>query len=137
MNQEQQKSFFKTIEEYKNLTDKIVHISLSEKIDILFQKANNPYLISINALDYIINLKNIMFTEEEKKENINIKLIKNNELENNNIVPTSMIISINVNGFEKDSNSTLNYLYHPSILFQKISSQELEEKIKNGTYVYL
>ncbi|MGN1371217.1 MAG: hypothetical protein ACI4XM_02955 [Candidatus Coprovivens sp.] len=131
-------SFAETVAKYKRTTKQIVHISLAEKLDILMQKVNDSKLVGIDSLSYILHLRKVLFTEEERKENINISVIRDNELlEQTQSATASAIIAINESSFTNNPESTIYYVYHPKISFQKITLEELKNKFSNGTYDYI
>lgn len=135
---EHTETFEEILAKYKRTTKQIVHISLSEKIDILMQKVNDSKLVGIDSLSYILHLRKIIFTKEEREKNIAITLLRDNELiDENQIATSSAIIAINTTSLVDNPQETIYYLYHPKISFEKISAQDLQEKLNNGTYSYI
>lgn len=135
---EKRESFAETVAKYKRATKQIVHISLAEKLDILMQKVNDSKLVGIDSLSYILHLRKVLFTEEERKENINISVIRDNELiEQTQSATASAIIAINEYSFTNNPESTIYYVYHPKISFQKITFEELKNRFSDGTYNYI
>lgn len=131
-------TFDEILAQYKKTTKQIVHISLAEKLDILMQKVNDSKLVGIDSLSYILHLRKIIFTPEERKENITITLIRDNELiEQNQIATSSAIIAINQTSLNNNPQDTLYYLYHPKISFSIIEFNELQNKFNEGTYSYI
>lgn len=130
--------FEEILAQYKHTTKQIVHISLSEKLDILMQKVNDSKLVGIDSLSYILHLRKILFTQEERAKNITITLIRDNELnEENQLATASAIIAINPNNLTTNPRSTLYYIYHPKVSFRKTSLEELQTKFNEGLYCYI
>lgn len=135
---EHTESFEEIMAKYKKSTKQIVHISLSEKLDILMQKVNDSKLVGIDSLSYILHLRKVLFTKEEREKHIAITIIRDNELiDENQIATASAIIAVNTNDLVDNPEETIYYLYHPKISFEKISHVELQEKLNDGTYSYI
>lgn len=135
---EHTETFEEIVAQYKKATKQIVHISLSEKIDILMQKVNDSRLVGIDSLSYILHLKKVLFTKEEREKNVSITILRDNVLvEQNQIATASAIIAINQFDLKENAEETIYYLYHPSISFNKISLEEIQRKFNEGQYSYI
>lgn len=135
---EHTESFAEILAQYKHTTKQIVHISLSEKLDILMQKVNDSKLVGIDSLSYILHLRKVLFTQEERTENVTITLIRDNELnDENQLATSSAVIAINQNSLTANPESTMYYIYHPKVSFKKISLAELQAKFNEGLYCYI
>lgn len=126
------------LEEYSNVTSNIKEIGLSEKLSILIDKVNSTKMIGIDSLSYVLQLRKILFTEEERKNNIVINIIRNNQpFDENKIAMASAIFTINNQSFEDNPEQNIYYYFNPNNELIPITKEELQEKFNNGLFDYI
>lgn len=126
------------LEEYKKVTNNIHEISLNEKLSLLIDKVNSTKMTGIDSLSYVLQLRKIFFTEEERKNNIGVTIIRNNKpFEENRIAMASAIFTINNQSFEENEEPNIYYYFNPNNELIPISKEEVQEKFNNGTFEYI
>lgn len=126
------------LEEYSYLTENIENVSLNERLSILIHKVNSKRMIGIDSLSYVLQLKKILFTEEQIKNNIVITIIRNNEpFEEGRIAMASVIIAINSVSFKENPDQTVYYYFNPNCELISITREELQSKFDNSIFEYI
>lgn len=70
-------SFDEVVSQFLEKTDKFVPLSLEDKFDILLRKLNSTKLEGIDAYSYLLQLKKILFSRWEQKDNFQVHIIRN------------------------------------------------------------
>lgn len=124
--------------EYSQETENIKDISLNERLSILVNKVNSTGMVGIDSLSYVLQLRKILFTEEQRKNNIGVTIIRNNEpMEDGKIAKASAIFTLNPNSFEDNPEQTLYFYYDPNQELVLISKEELQARFDEGTFCYV
>ena len=133
-----EKSLDDLLSEYKELTDNIKSINYYERLSILIEKLEEENLGEIDILGYLLQLRKILFTEEQKTDNIKITIIRDKEtLSEENKSTSTAIITINDISFIDKSDNNIYYYYNPNKGLKPISKEELQEKFKTHLYEYI
>ena len=130
-------NFDELINEYSKLCENIEEIDLNSRLNILIEKVNSTNMEGIDSLAYILQLRKIMFSEDEQKNNIGFVIIRNNEvIDTNRVAMASAIFTVNEQSFE---NNALNryYYFSPNNKLVDISKEELQEKFNNNFFEYI
>lgn len=130
-------TFEELICEYQQTTSNIKPISLDEKLSILIEKVNSKKIVGVDSLSYVLQLKKILFDEEEKKNNISISIIRKNEYSDNRIATAVAIIALNKIGFDADKSQTEYYYYNPNSGLLSISQEELQKCFYEKEFEYI
>lgn len=126
------------INQYSLCTDNIKEVSIDERLSILIDKANSSGLIGIDSLSYILQLRKTLFSEEQRKNNIRIVIIRNNEPYNKmDVAMASAIIVVNKLGFKEYSELNNYYFYNPLHDLVMLSQEELQDKFNNKIFEYV
>ena len=122
---------------YRQITSNLESISMEEKIDILINKVNSSRMTGVDSLSYFLKLSDILFTEAERKNNLSIVIIRNNEDVVDDLGAKASIVitsnSVNIN----DSSSNKYYIYTPNSKLVSISRNFLQERFDNSIFDYL
>ncbi len=135
---EEEESLEDLLHQYSKCTTNIKEIPLEEKIDILFNKLKASLLSGIDILAYMLQLKKVIFSEEEQEKNINIVVIRNN----NNIDDTIQVrpvavIVINPDSIENNASVNKYFIYDSDCNLSEIDINELQERFDSGTLGYI
>ena len=126
------------LREYSKVTSNIGDISLDERLSIIVDKVNSTEMVGIDSLSYVLQLRKILFTEEQRENNIGITIIRDNEpLEKDKVAMIKGIITINNYSFENNPNFNRYYYFIPNHKLMPISKEELQEKFNNGIFEYI
>lgn len=130
--------FDEILKEYSILTTNLSEVDLEEKIDILISKLSKSKTEGIDTLSYILQLRKILFTEKERKNNFKVTVVRDNEKYSDEFsVTASCVFALNKFGFLEKEEETLYYLYDSNKGLVQINKQELEEKFNKETFQYV
>mgnify|MGYP004526946193 CR=1 FL=1 len=110
---EDKTTFSNALKEYEELTNKRkVNIPFKARFELFLEKIKNSTFTGITIMAYIIRLVNILFTDEEKNQYIDFEIIRDNNPEDDDkMVATCGIITMNENGIIKDEEHNKYYIY--------------------------
>lgn len=131
-------TFEELLEEYSLKTNSVKNISLDERLSILVDKVNKKSMVGIDSLSYALNLRKILFNEDERKNNVKIIIIRNNEpFDKNKVAMPSVIVALNKEGFKNNSNETVYFYYNPNKELIAVTSEDLQSRFNSGTFEYI
>ena len=134
---ENAQTFNELMNEYINVTTNIKNVDLNEKLSILIDKVNSTKMVGIDSLSYVLQIEKILFDEDERKNNIGITIIRNNEpFDQNKVAMPTAIITLNKKSFEEPENN-IYYYYNPNDELMRISKEELQSKFDDKTFEYV
>ena len=130
-------SFARLVQEYKSIHDSI-EVSLEEKLDIMLSKVNDASLLGIDALSYILVLKNIIFNGYETNNNFFYVVVKSklDPVDKQNSMASAVFI-INTLGISEDQSATRYFYYAPGMPLKEMSKEELEYYFNEGLLAYI
>ena len=113
-------------------------LTLNEKLSMLIEKVNGTRMVGIDSLSYALQLRKIIFNEDERENNIAVKIVRNNSTDNiSKIARASAIFTINPTNMYEDVNQNAYYLYNPLDILTPISKEQLEERFKSKSLQYV
>ena len=125
------------LREYAHLTSNLKEVSLDEKLSILGEKVNSRGMVGIDTLSYVLQLRKVLFTEEERKDNVVVSIVRdNNPEQEGKIAAAKAIMAINKEGFEQAPDNTV-YYYLDNNKLVAISKEELQTKFANKDLEYI
>lgn len=126
------------LEEYSHITNNIQDISLNERLSILVSKVNSTGMVEIDSLSYVLQLRKILFTEEQRKNNIRVTIVRNNEpFEEGKVAMASAIFTLNGQNFEENPEQNVYYYFNPNHELVPIAKEELQTKFNDGKLEYV
>lgn len=126
------------LEEYSHITNNIQDISLNERLSILVSKVNSTGMVGIDSLSYVLQLRKILFTEEQRKNNIGVTIVRNNEpFEEGKVAMASAIFTLNGQNFEENPEQNVYYYFNPNHELVPIAKEELQTKFNDGKLEYV
>lgn len=126
------------LEEYSHITNNIQDISLNERLSILVSKVNSTGMVGIDSLSYVLQLRKILFTEEQRKNNIGVTIVRNNEpFEEGKVAMASAIFTLNGQNFEENPEQNVYYYFNPNHELVPIAKEELQIKFNDGKLEYV
>ena len=131
------KTLDELLKEYSHTTDNIKNISLEERLTILIDIVNSTKLVGTDALSYILQLKKILFTDEQRKNNIAITIVRNNKpIEEGKTAIANTIFTLNNQSFKETPQKNIYYYFNNHKL-TTISKEELQALFNNGIFEYI
>ena len=124
--------------EYAHVTENIHEISLNERLSILIKKVNSTKMIGIDSLSYVLQLRKILFNEVQRKNNINVSIVRNNEpFDEEKVAMASVIFTLNDRSFTERPDRNVYYYYNPHQELVYITKEELQAKFDDGILEYI
>lgn len=131
-------NFNDLIKEYLYKIDGEESISIDERIAVLISKINSKNNEGFYYLAYTIKLIKKIFSEEERINNINFTIIKDNEvLDLSKPDILSAILTVNKRGFTENPEYNIYYYLNSDTGILPISKNNLQERFDNRTYEYI
>lgn len=126
-------SFEEVVSQFISITDKLKPVDIKEKVDILINKVNSTKMNGIDAYSYLLQLRKILFTQQEQNENFKISIIRKS---NENHADVISIISTRI----PDENGEMivnRYMFKPGFKLIHVSKEELQTNFDNKTMGYI
>lgn len=135
---EDKSTFSEALKEYEALTNaKQAHIPFNTRFDLFLEKIRTSSFNGLNIMSYILRLVNVLFTEEEREHYIDFEIIRdNNPKDEDKIVATCGIITMNEKGILKDEEHNKYYIYINGEL-KRILKRTLIRNIITGTLGFI
>ncbi len=131
-------TFDELMSEYVKTTSNYKEVDLNEKLAILIEKVNATKMVGIDSLSYVLQLRKILFNEQERQNNIRVSIIRNNEpFDSEKVAMASAIFTLNLQSFTENPNENIYYYFNPNMDLLPISKEELQEKFNNGVFEYV
>ncbi len=108
-------------------------ITLTHKLTIIIAKVKQASLYGVDAMSYILQLKKILFNNDELRRNFNFSIIR----ENNNPAKAVAVFTINEADIYEDAPENNYYIYCPPQDLTRIDEQEIAERFNNGYWSYI
>lgn len=126
-------SFEEIVEEFVGCTDKMEVVDIRDKVDILITKVNSTKTSGIDAFSYLLQLRKILFSEQEQKDNIKISVIRKS---GEDYAKTTSVISTKIPNSEGEV-KVRRYIFNPGSPLVPITQEELQEQFDNGSMGYV
>lgn len=131
-------TFEEVMLEYSKTTTNLKEVDLSEKLSILIDKVNATKMVGIDSLSYVLQLRKILFNEQERQNNIAVTVIRNNEpFDPEKVAMASAIFTLNLQSFTDNPEQNIYYYFNPNKDLIPMSREELQEKFNNGVFEYV
>lgn len=130
---EEIETFDEIVAQFANTTNKSKPIDIREKIEILINKVNSTQMIGIDAYSYLLQLRKILFTPQEREDNIKISIIRQSD---ETSAEALAIISLRL----PDENGKMvvnRYIFKPGTRLIPISKEDLQTNFDNNTMGYV
>lgn len=131
-------TFEEIMDEYKSVTTNLNEVGFDEKLSILIEKVNATQMVGIDSLSYVLQLRKVLFNEEERQNHLGLTIIRNNEaFASNGSIMASAIFTLNQTGFKENEEQNLYYYFEPNQELVLISKEELQKKFNDGLFEYI
>ena len=126
------------LKDYLQLTDIIYDVDLYERLNILIEKTNSLGLVGIDAFSYIIQLKRLLFTDEQHKNNFRYSVIcKNLKYDETKTALSCAIFTLNREGFKVNPEGSIYFYYEPGQPLKPMTKEELQASFDSGLFNYV
>ena len=130
---QQVETFEDIVSQFVDMSDKVKPIDINDKIDILIKKVNSTGMVGIDAYSYLLQLRKILFSKEEQKDNIKISIIRNFY---GDAAEALAIISTRTPD-ETGKMVIKRYMFRPGMALIPVAIENLQENFDNGTMAYI
>ena len=123
--------------EYSSVTSNIKEVGFDEKLTILGDKIKKMGMVGIDTLSYLLQLRKVLFTEQERENKIKISVVRNNKPEREDkLASATAIIALNKEGFEEEDKTIYYYLNQNNELVM-IDKDEIQKMFDNKDLEYI
>lgn len=125
-------TFYQSVSDYKTLKqvygENDPRISFKERVKMLVEYIETSNMQNMRAYTYLLFLKNRLFSDNELKNNIDIRLVKNEKTTNSaKLADVMAIIAINEKDLKSESEENIYVIYKVNKGFVKVSKETLED----------
>lgn len=126
------------ISEYIKHTDNVKIVDLTEKLSILLSKLNDSKLKQIDYFSYTLQLRKLLFNDEERNNNISTVIVSKSTGTSFSLTKQAyMIITVNENGFLSKPDKNKYYCLEDNGILIPITKEELIDGFNSGKLRYL
>lgn len=124
--------------EYDSLTENLHPVEFDEKKTILSDKLKSTNLRGIDAMSYALQLRKTLFSEQERKDNVSVVVLRNNAVNGDGPkLETGAVIAISGSNLDsRDGNTTYYYLSSEREL-TSLTLEDIKGKLGDGTFEYI
>lgn len=124
--------------EYDSLTENLHPVEFDEKKTILLDKLKSTNLRGIDAMSYALQLRKTLFSEQERKDNVSVVVLRNNAVNGDGPkLETGAVIAISGSNLDsRDGNTTYYYLSSEREL-TSLTLEDIKGKLDDGTFEYI
>lgn len=133
--QEREKSSWN---KYDLLTENLKPVEFDEKKSILLERLNSTSLRGIDAMTYALQLRKALFSEQERKENVSVVVLRNNEVAGQGPkLEAGAVIAMNGANLDEQPNETSYYYLSSDRELTSLTLEDIKTKLENGIFEYI
>lgn len=126
------------LEAYSHTTTAVHDIDFQERFSILVDKSSSSKLVGIDFLSYTLQLRKMLFTEEQRKNNISVTIVRNNEpYDESKVAMASAIFTLNDQGFEDSPEQNQYFFFNDNHKPISLTKEELQARFDDRTLEYV
>lgn len=124
--------------EYDSLTENLRPVEFDEKKTILLDRLKSTNLRGIDAMSYALQLRKTLFSEQERKDNVSIVVLRNNAVNGDGpkLEAGAVIAMSGSNLDNRDGNTSYYYLSSERELIS-LTLEDIKSKLDDGTFEYI
>lgn len=124
--------------EYDSLTENLHPVEFDEKKTILLDRLKSTNLRGIDAMSYVLQLRKTLFSEQERKDNVSIVVLRNNAVNGDGpkLEAGAVIAMSGSNLDNRDGNTSYYYLSSEREL-TSLTLEDIKSKLDDGTFEYI
>lgn len=124
--------------EYDSLTENLHPVEFDEKKAILLDKLKTTSLRGIDAMGYALQLRKILFSEQERKDNVSVVVLRNNAVNGEGPkLEAGAVIAMNVSNFDDQPSETSYYYLSSNRELSSITLEDVKSRLNDGTFEYI
>lgn len=124
--------------EYDSLTENLYPVEFDEKKAILLDRLKSTNLRGIDAMTYALQLRKALFSEQERRDNISVVVLRNNAV--NGEGPTleaGAVIAMNGSNLDDQPSETSYYYLSSNKELSSITLEDVKSRLNDGTFEYI
>ena len=124
--------------EYDSLTENLHPVEFDEKKTILLDRLKSTNLRGIDAMSYALQLRKTLFSEQERKDNVSIVVLRNNAVNGDGpkLEAGAVIAMSGSNLDNRDGNTSYYYLSSEREL-TSLTLEDIKSKLDDGIFEYI
>ena len=124
--------------EYDLLTENLHPVEFDEKKAILLDKLKTTSLRGIDVMGYALQLRKILFSEQERKDNVSVVVLRNNATAGDGLkLETGAVIAMNGSSLDGRNEDTSYYYLSSDRELTSLTLQDIKGKLNDGTFEYI
>ena len=124
--------------EYDSLTENLHPVEFDEKKAILLDKLKTTSLRGIDAMGYALQLRKILFSEQERKDNVSVVVLRNNAVNGEGPkLEAGAVIAMNGSNFDDQPSETSYYYLSSNRELSSITLEDVKSRLNDGTFEYI
>lgn len=130
-------TFEDILQQYQSQTNNLQPVSISEKVNILVEKVNSTQMLEMDSLSYVLQLRKVLFTEQERRDNFRISIVRDSGVNNSNqYASANAIFALRLPN--EDKKMTVNYyFYTPGQKLKQLKKSELQTMFDDDKIGYV
>lgn len=133
---EEVETFEDILHEYEGCVEE--NLDLDSKLSIMLDKVIHAGMQSVDSIAYLLQLRKIIFTKEERERNIKISIVRDNvTVPKERLATISAIFTINKDNMYADIFENEYYFFHPNYPLVPVSIIEIEELFRGKLLEYI
>ena len=124
--------------EYDSLTENLYPVEFDEKKAILLDRLKSTNLRGIDAMTYALQLRKALFSEQERRDNISVVVLRNNAVNGEGPkLEAGAVIAMNGSNFDDQSSKTSYYYLSSNRELSSIALEDVKSRLNDGTFEYI
>ena len=124
--------------EYDSLTENLYPVEFDEKKAILLDRLKSTNLRGIDAMTYALQLRTALFSEQERRDNISVVVLRNNAVNGEGPkLEAGAVIAMNGSNFDDQSSETSYYYLSSNRELSYITLEDVKSRLNDGTFEYI
>lgn len=124
--------------EYDSLTENLYPVEFDEKKAILLDRLKSTNLRGIDAMTYTLQLRKALFSEQERRDNISVVVLRNNAVNGEGPkLEAGAVIAMNGSNLDDQPSETSYYYLSSNKELSSITLEDVKSRLNDGTFEYI
>jgi len=124
--------------EYDSLTENLYPVEFDEKKAILLDRLKSTNLRGIDAMTYALQLRKALFSEQERRDNISVVVLRNNAVNGEGPkLEAGAVIAMNGSNLDDQPSETSYYYLSSNKELSYITLEDVKSRLNDGTFEYI
>lgn len=124
--------------EYDSLAENLYPVEFDEKKAILLDRLKSTNLRGIDAMTYALQLRKALFSEQERRDNISVVVLRNNAVNGEGPkLEAGAVIAMNGSNLDDQPSETSYYYLSSNKELSSITLEDVKSRLNDGTFEYI